>query len=478
MKKIGKFKAKNSKEISKSKIGIGFECLDRKMWDDSPEAYRLVGELGVKHARVQTGWNRCEEVKGKYDFAWLDDIVNKLLEKGIQPWFNLGYGNIHHTDAPEPDAVGWAPIHSEESRNGWKNFVAALVKHFKGKVTHYEVWNEPDICCFWTPKSNPDEYMDLLKLTVPVIKENDPESKIIGGAMARGLRWSGFGVLEKYLKNGFAELIDIYSFHRYHVHPELNRPSYFESLRKTFDAYGGEHIELWQAESGCPSQSSTTQALSNTPVNKDIQAKVLGRSILTDLSAGMDYTCYFHMSDFKFYYRNGFCDVPNHFGLITFDEPPKPKPSYYMLQRLCSLFDNDTKLAPRSHIDMDIDEMGKSKERYSFQIDIINSKFTAFERNGKPLAAWWMPADLLPTVSGNKAYETKNINIHIWTPDENIKNPVVIDPMTGDVFEPEISINEEGLNIKDCIKLSNVPLKDYPMIATDRDAIKDMIEAI
>jgi hypothetical protein len=89
-----------------------------------------------------------------------------------------------------------------------------------------------------------------------------------------------------------------------------------------------------------------------------------------------------------------------------------------------------------------------------------------------------MPADLLPTVSGNKAYETKNINIHIWTPDENIKNPVVIDPMTGDVFEPEISINEEGLNIKDCIKLSNVPLKDYPMIATDRDAIKDMIEAI
>ena len=85
MKKIGKLKTRSSQEIVKSKIGIGFECLDRQMWDDNDEAYRLVGELGVKHARVQTGWSRCEEVKGQYDFAWLDRVVNKLLEQGVQP---------------------------------------------------------------------------------------------------------------------------------------------------------------------------------------------------------------------------------------------------------------------------------------------------------------------------------------------------------------------------------------------------------
>lgn len=106
MRKIGKLKGKNAKDIISSKIGVGFECLDRKMWDDSPDAYKLLGELGVKHARVQTGWNQCEQVIGKYDFQWLDKIVEQLFNVGVRPWFNLGYGNINHTDTEHPDAVG------------------------------------------------------------------------------------------------------------------------------------------------------------------------------------------------------------------------------------------------------------------------------------------------------------------------------------------------------------------------------------
>jgi polysaccharide biosynthesis protein PslG len=476
MKKFGTFKAKSSKEILASKIGIGFECLDRKMWEDTPEVYRLTGDLGVKHARVQTGWSRCEEVKGKYDFRWLDDIVNKLLEVGVQPWFNLGYGNIHHTDAEEPDAAGWPPIYSEESRLAWEKYIAELVRHFKGRVSHYEIWNEPDLSGFWSAGSNPGEYMELLKLTVPVIKENYSESKIIGGAMARGLGWSGFAVLEEYLKNGFAKLIDIYSFHRYHIHPELNRPCDFKALRQTFDAYDGQHIKLWQAESGCPSKSSSTEALRNTPVNQEIQAKVVLRSIVTDLSAGIDYTCYFHMSDFKFYYRNGYRDVPNHFGLITFDTPPEAKQSYYVFQRLCSIFDNQTELAPRTHVNMDFEGMAESKEKYSFQTDIINTKFTAFERKGRPLVAWWLPANLLPAVSGDKPFESRDVNLYVWTSGEDMENPVVIDPMTGDVFEPDNTFEKSDIDIKGCLKLANVPLKDYPMFAADRETVMDIIE--
>ncbi len=477
MKKIGKFKAKSSKDISGSKIGIGFECLDRQMWDDNEEAYRLVGELGVKHARVQTGWSRCEKEKGIFDFAWLDRIVDKLLEKGVQPWFNVGYGNIHHTDATEPDAVGWAPIHSEESRNAWKKYVAELTKHFKGRVTHFEVWNEPDIDCFWEGGSSVKEYMNLLKMTAPVIKENYPEAKIIGCAMASGFSWGGFAILEEYLKEGLAQLIDVYSYHRYRIVPELYSVSDFTHLREAFDAYGGQHVKFWQAESGCPSKSASTQALSNTPVNKEVQAKVLCRSILTDLDMGVDYTCYFHFSDFKFYYRNGYCDVPNHFGLISFDNPPQPKPSYYALKILCALFDEDTKRAPRTKIDMGLANMDESKEKYSFQADIVNSRMTAFERKGYPLISWHMPADLLPSYAGNKPYEARDIELYIWTPKQNIENPVVIDPMTGDIFEPEGEIDSWKRNdIKMQFMLHNVPLKDYPMFVTDREAVKDMIE--
>jgi hypothetical protein len=263
------------------------------------------------------------------------------------------------------------------------------------------------------------------------------------------------------------------------VVPELYSVSDFKHLREAFDAYDGQHVKLWQAESGCPSQSSTTQALNNTPVNKEVQAKVLCRSIMTDLDMGVDYTCYFHFSDFKFYYNNGFHDVPNHFGLITFDDPPKAKPSYYAFQCICALFDEDTKLAPRTKIDMALADMNESKEKYSFQIDIINSRATAFERKGYPLISWYLPADLLPGYAGNEAYKPRDIELLIWTAKQNLENPVVIDPITGDIFEPNGEVDSgERNDIKMQYVLHGVPLKDYPMFVTDREAVKDMIEEI
>ena len=469
---IGFLRPRPSREIAASKIGIGFECLDRKMWDDTDEVYRLVGELGVKHARVQTGWSRCEETLGVYDFAWLDRIVDKLLAQGIQPWLNVGYGNIHHTDTEHPDAVGWAPIRSEESKAAWCRYVAALVQHFRDRITHYEVWNEPDINCFWVGDSNPHEYMELLKLTVPVIREHQPDVKIIGAAIARGLSSGGAAFLEEYMKDGLVDLIDVYSFHRYHVHPELNRPCDVASIRATFKQYGGEHIEIWQAESGCPSVPSPTQALANVPVSEEVQAQVLARSLLTDLTYGFDYTCYFHLSDFKFYYRNGFCEVPNYFGLLTFDDPPRCKLSYSVMQNLCALFDQDTVLNPRGIVELGFAGMNASDQKYAFQETIIATKTGVFQRQGKPMAAWWYPGDLLAEVAGNAPRGEQSITLYVWSPEGTIETPVVIDPMTGEVFE--VSFRHagfaKGVGTQQLV-LENVPLRTTPLIVADRSVI-------
>ena len=116
MKKIGTFAPRSSKQIRASKIGVGFECVERKMWDDTEELYRAAGELGVKHARVMTGWFRCEREKGVYDFEWLEKIVDKLLAQGIRPWFCVCYGNKLYCDSPADDAAGYPPLFSEEAR--------------------------------------------------------------------------------------------------------------------------------------------------------------------------------------------------------------------------------------------------------------------------------------------------------------------------------------------------------------------------
>jgi hypothetical protein len=110
---------------------------------------------------------------------------------------------------------------------------------------------------------------------------------------------------------------------------------------------------------------------------------------------------------------------------------------------------------------------------------MVNARKSAFERKGYPLISWYLPADLLPSYAGHEAYEPRDIELLIWTPEQNLETPVVIDPVTGDIFEPDGEVDPwKRKDVKKQYMLHGVPLKDYPMFVTDREAVKDMIEEI
>ena len=134
LEKIGKVKARASSEIKHSRIGLGFEKLDRNVFDPN-KAYDKVAACGVKLARIQSGWQRTEKEKGVYDFAWIDDVVDNLISRGIEPWMCLCYGNELYTEAAKTvfGAVGVPPIFSEEEKLAWANYVKATVRHFEGR---------------------------------------------------------------------------------------------------------------------------------------------------------------------------------------------------------------------------------------------------------------------------------------------------------------------------------------------------------
>ena len=68
LKEIGRVTPKASVDIKKSKMGIGFEKLDRNVFDPE-KAYDKLAKVGVKWVRIQSGWQRTEREKGVYDFA-------------------------------------------------------------------------------------------------------------------------------------------------------------------------------------------------------------------------------------------------------------------------------------------------------------------------------------------------------------------------------------------------------------------------
>ena len=179
MKKLGKLKTLTSKEVESSCVSIGFECLDRGLFN-AEKCYGPLAETGVKYARCQTGWARCEKEKGVHDFSWLDSVVENLTKRGVIPWFNVGYGNpLYMKDAPNPTAVGCVPVYyGDEAKRAWEGFVTALCERYKDKVEHFEIWNEPDISHFWHPRQpNPSEYASFVNLTAEVIKKAHPLAK-------------------------------------------------------------------------------------------------------------------------------------------------------------------------------------------------------------------------------------------------------------------------------------------------------------
>ena len=146
----GKIKFKASSEILFSRIGIGFEKLDRAVFDPE-KAYDMVSKIGIKKIRLQSGWQRTETEKGVYDFSWLDGIVKNLVDRGMEPWLCLCYGNPLYTPLAKEvfGAVGCPPISTEEEYTAWLRYVSAVGEHYKGVISIYEICNVPDCGYSW-----------------------------------------------------------------------------------------------------------------------------------------------------------------------------------------------------------------------------------------------------------------------------------------------------------------------------------------
>ena len=447
---IGKIKPRHAKDIKSSALGVGFETLDRKMFDPE-KCYAPLGELGIKWARCQTGWNRCETVKGSHDFKWLDEVVDNLLAVGIQPWFNVGYGNALYTPGAKNDnAVGWIPENSDESRTGWNNFIRALALHYKGRVNHFELWNEPNVTPFWRPgKPTPEGYTSFIKRSSEVLRSVNPGAIIIGGA------FSHFPAefLHESLKLGLASDVNKISFHPYSLFPEENS-KYQKDVnfwRDTLSKYDPAP-ELWQGECGAPSTDYSVGALSKYKWNESRQARWLLRRVINDLRLELEMISWYHTCDQQGYrlatYEAGKSGA--YFGLLRMDSYT-PKPSYFAYQTMCSLFDGNTYYLNSAAMKFNASEISGDK----------TIEQSLFSRNSFPVFAYWLAADV------QEDLPARPVNITISIPQgRKLKKPVLIDPLNGEVFR----LDEKKSAGK--WEFQALPLKDYPMIITDARAFE------
>ncbi len=457
--KIGKIEPKKSTELKKSRIGLGFEKLDRGAF--CPEkAYDKVADTGIKWARIQSGWQRTERQKGVYNFEWLDSIVDNLLSRGIQPWLCLCYGNDLYTESAKSvyGAVGCPPIFSDEEKEAWSNYVKVIASRYKGKITHYEVWNEPDGIWCWKHGESGTELGEFTKDTAKAIREVDTKCEIIGGAVCKG----EMGFLTDAFETGMGDWIDAISFHEY-TYEETRVFRRVETLRGIIDQYNPQ-IRIIQGESGSQSRSDGAGALRGCAATPKRQAKQLLRHTMADLMTEVEFASYFSCMDMKEALNGTVGDTASYkdfgyFGILgaEFDDDGNaigeytPKPSYYALQNIVAMFSDDCEKCS-----VPIRFFANNSRRLCYNQETGPNEITSsgFKLdNGSLVCVYWKPTDLLSV-----EFEG-TISAEIRTDKDEIR---IVDLYDGSIYKiPDEMIKKTGTKT---MELMNIPIRDYPMV--------------
>ena len=456
--KTGKITPVDSLHATDMRFGIGMEKLDRDVFDPS-KAYDQVSGLGVKRVRLQSGWMRTEKEKGKYDFAWLDEVVDNLIKRGIEPWLCMCYGNPLYTERAKEvfGAVGCPPVETEEEKEAWANYCFATARHFAGRVREYEVWNEPDGQHCWKRGVNGEEYGNFVIATAKAIKSADKNALILAGSVCHRntLEWD-----EAAFETGMGDYVDKFTFHDYCEH-ERRTEETAKILRAVINKYN-PNIKLVMGETGCPSDAEGYGALHRGNWTENRQARLLVRRMVEELKNEVDFISWFTAVDMIEALhgvsgdKNSYMDY-GYFGVLRaeFDENGfssgeySKKPSYTALSTVVSLFQH----AKKEYVPVLVHWKTYADKLYDFSDEYADLRIATFAKdNGGKAFVYWKSTNVLTT-----EYEGLT-ELVVDMPYDEVK---LVDILTGDVYEiPAEYIEDKGHGVHRFIK---IPVKDYPL---------------
>ena len=193
--------------------------LDRDLC--SYDAYKsYLGQLGAKKIRLQSGWAKTEKEKGRYDFGWLEHIVDDAISRGVQPWIQISYGNPIYPGGGGV-SLGQGLVTSDEALEAFAKYTEALVEKFKDRLNEWEIWNEADLRHNVTMGHDETSYARLFVKTAGVVKKVQPEARIVALSLANAGGTQFIDGFFKYLdERNKIDLVDVITFHGYPGNPD------------------------------------------------------------------------------------------------------------------------------------------------------------------------------------------------------------------------------------------------------------------
>jgi polysaccharide biosynthesis protein PslG len=240
--------------------GGGFEWLHASTRNRS---YNVMRQAGADWHRIEIKWSAVDRCNGTYDWSVYDDDIRAAARRGIKTLATLAYSPRCRRPAGWSDK--WGP-NSVRRRAAFAAFARATARRYRGRVSAYELWNEPNVEMFWRPAPNLPDYVALVKTAYARIKAVDPNALVLAGATAPAQnsshRIDEVTFIRRAYGRGVGGSFDAWSHHPYTVpfRPSGTHAqnSWFQmccgapSIRSTMDANGDAGKSIWGTEFGAP----------------------------------------------------------------------------------------------------------------------------------------------------------------------------------------------------------------------------------
>jgi hypothetical protein len=228
--------------------------------DEVDQTFDKMLETNVKAVRLMIPWAGVEQSQDQFDWTRVDRTVNAAAVRNMAI---MGVINATPAWAVAPNAP---PITGRPaSAAQYAEFCAQVAARYKGIVSAYEVWNEPNGAQFFAPTPDPTAYTELLKAAYPKIKQADPDATVIGGVLG-SVSDQGTSLmnpvtfLQQMYAAGAKDFMDAVSFHPYHYslkfsdgYPIDNSPmNQAVAMRQIMIANGDGGKKIWATEYGVP----------------------------------------------------------------------------------------------------------------------------------------------------------------------------------------------------------------------------------
>lgn len=154
---------------------------------DAPAMAAQMRRLGIRWVRLTFPWWRDARraPPSRTDPRFLDSAVyerwvDAFRAEGIEVLvtvFGTARWASSTTDAETVDGIPRWGLVAPRVLDDWLHMVRLLAERLRGRVRHWEIWNEPDIPQFW--QSSAAEFATLVRATATVLRSVDPDARVI-----------------------------------------------------------------------------------------------------------------------------------------------------------------------------------------------------------------------------------------------------------------------------------------------------------